>query len=125
MKTYPHSEAMKRRVKRHTENGPQMKMSFILALECQVTTAAFYGGHIRAGFVQIKHGVIMGAQSIWIRSLCWLTDRVGWTKLVPIEPGSEYKTRHGGQCDKMNCGDMDCLNKGIPVWFRWMTRWDK
>lgn len=120
MKTYPRNpQLMATRAKRF-QNMPSFMWTIdgILVLECKTVLKAYYGGYVRAGLTLIKEGIYFGVHGLWWHCVYRFCDFAGWTRLIPIKPGSKLKIRHGRDCSP-NCQDLDCLDKApIPQWYR-------
>ena len=119
---YPRNpELMRTRAKRF-QTMPQFmfRIDEILVLECKTVLKAYYGGYIRAGITLVKEGVYFGLHGLYWSCVYQICDLVGWTKLVPWEPGSDVKIRHNRDCSP-NCQNIDCIHKYIPRWYRKLT----
>jgi len=97
-----------------------------LILECEMRLAlyTYHGGRMRAGWRILKAAL----QEEWLerksRLACWITDRVGWSKIYDIPETVDYiahKERHGRKCSgSPNCSNMNCIPDSCPRWFRWL-----
>lgn len=93
--------------------------------ECAMICYAYYGGRFPAIWAMLKESVWLLRMDIDSRFQMWFCDRMGWTKLYPL-PGTPVKLRHGRQCHgSPNCDDMGCIDRAIPRWFKFISRWDK
>lgn len=117
---------MKRQAGRFSKMHPLMAgVPGILVFECKVTLKAYYGSYLRAGLVLILDWAWMKLHGMYWGAVFRFCDWVGWTKLVPVSPDNpNVKWRHGGQCQYLNCSDMNCLERSVPRWFRKITGWD-
>jgi len=120
---YPrHPEMMKRRMERMKPLGIMATIPAILVLESKTTLKVYYGSYFRAGLILIWESIYLGSIGLywhWVYQFC---DFVGWTQLRPLHPDSKHLMRHGGNCTYLNCSDMDCVDKSIPVWSQKLTR---
>lgn len=94
----------------------------LFEMQCELVVCAYHGGYVRAGIALACHGVKMGVFRAYFSAVYRLCDYVGWTQLrqIPDIPGAF--TRHGGKCDKWNCDNIDCVQDGIPTWFKKVAR---
>lgn len=115
---------MKRRMERMQALGMIAKVPAMLVFECKVVLKAYYGSYCRAALVMLWEWFYLSALEWYWRFVYWLCDKIGWTKLRPI-PGTRHFERHGGKCQYLNCGDMDCIQKSVPQWFQKLTRMDR
>lgn len=127
MSKFPRNpEMMKRRMARMKELRGQFLIPAICAYESATNLKAYYGSYWRAGWTLIwRYCIIMGLHDRYWSLVFWCCDWWGWTVVRPFDPlCPRWKSRHGGRCDKMNCADVYCIEKSVPRWFRWLTRWD-
>lgn len=101
-------------------------IDFIFVMECEMALSAYFGGDIRAGASLLTRGIGSAARGAYWNCVYGICDRVGWTQLrqLPDAPKGCFE-RHGRQCDKMNCSDMDCVQRGIPKWYKTLTRMEE
>jgi hypothetical protein len=97
------------------------KIDFLFAMNLEIALAYYHGGRIRAGWEMLREGLHLGIVGTYWSGVYRFCDKVGWTRLREI-PGTPYFERHSGKCDKMNCSDMECVQRGIPKWFKKLTR---
>ena len=73
--------------------------------------------------------VRLNARTAYHRTLMWVCDRVGWTKLYHMpetDTMRAFTMRHGRKCSgSPNCDNMNCIGDSVPRWFKWLTRWGK
>ncbi len=91
--------------------------------ECETVIAAYHGSYVRAGLYLLGHGIRGNIHGAYWSLVFRIGDWMRWTILRPI-PGTPYFERHSSKCDKMNCSDVDCVQIGIPRWYRRLTRMD-
>lgn len=85
----------------------------LLVLECSCLLNAYYGNWFRAALAIFGRGLSASIQHIYWGLVYRFCDKVGWTRLQAI-PGTleGFAERHGAQCDKHNCQDIDCVVVG-------------
>lgn len=106
---------------RLSRSSPIRRIDFIFVTECEMALSAYFGGDIRAGVSLLVRGIGAASRGVYWNCVYRVCDRIGWTQLRPI-PGTDAFERHGRGCDKMNCQDMDCVQRGIPGWYKTLTR---
>lgn len=94
----------------------------LFEMQCEMLVAAYHGGTIRAGAHLIAKGVAAICRRAYRNAVYGICDRVGWTQLREFPDAPGCFERHGGHCDKMNCQDIDCVQRGIPQWYKTITR---
>ena len=110
---YPKNpDMMKRRQERMAALGLMSRIPAMLVFESKINLKAYYGTYFRAGLVLIWESIWFGSHSVYWHFIYRFCDLVGWTKI------RETNIRHGGKCTYLNCSDFDCIDKGIPKWFR-------
>ncbi|MDE2096149.1 MAG: hypothetical protein KGL39_02815 [Patescibacteria group bacterium] len=135
MSKYPKQpERFKRRSEELIErvSSPSTRIMFkippIAVLQYEMLLEAYHGGPVRAGLAFIRKGVAEAVRDARWSILLKITDSVGWTKLHHMpetETHHEYWHRHGRKCHgSPNCNDFNCIEKSLPRWFKWLTRWD-
>ena len=118
-----HKEKFDRWRKKITDQHPIHHIDPLFNMACEQAVVAYHGGKCRAGWSLFWNGAREMIRSFYWNAIYGLCDRVGWTKIVPL-PGLPLPMgqRHGGKCDKLNCDDIHCVQNGIPLWFRKLTR---
>lgn len=113
-----------RRAKMKSHRGG-FEIDPIWQMECGMCLAYYHGSYIRAGLWMVWHGIESNVRGFYWSSVYRLCDKIGWTRLqeYPDIPGCFE--RHSAKCDKLNCNDMNCVQSGIPLWFRKLTRMTK
>jgi hypothetical protein len=110
------------RRKRLMKASPVHAIDAMFAMQCGQVLAAYHGGYLRMGWHYFLHGITMAVHGAYWSGVYRLCDKIGWTRLQPIPWAPGCFERHSAKCDKMNCGDIECVHSGIPKWFRLITR---
>ena len=128
MKTkYPRQpERFAKRSEKMQHLGTQAKIPILLVINCRLVLKDYYGSDFKVAMRILWEWFYLGSHSLYWSVLIWISDRVGWTKLrhIPDNPVTvEHWERHGYKCDHLNCQDDQCIDKSLPRWFKWVTRW--
>jgi hypothetical protein len=104
--------------------SPMHSIDALFKLECEVILAYYYGGYVRAGWHLFWHGAASALRGCYWNAVFRFCDLIGWTRLQQI-PGTPYFERHSGKCDKLNCQDIECVDRGIPNWYKKLTKMNR
>lgn len=107
-------------------DSPMMKIPPIAASEMRWALKAYYGGPVKMSLAVISESFHMWRMDINGRFCMWFCDKMGWTKLYEMPETAthhKYWQRHGRNCSgSPNCNNMNCIDEGMPSWFRWLYR---
>ncbi len=123
-------ERQLRRIGQHFKsNSAMMRIPPIAALECQMVLHGYYGGSWRMIWALIGKQLVLDYHALKTRAVMALSDGMGWTKLHHYPESADFVAhaqRHGRQCSgSPNCADNECIDRALPRWLKWITRWDK
>ena len=111
------------------KDGMMPRIPGWFAFHCKILLVSYYGGWFRTGLSFMRDGLRLWASGKWTALLLLITDGVGWTKLYEVPETATHIAhwqRHGRFCSgSPNCNNMDCINEGVPRWFRKVTCWDR
>lgn len=100
----------------------------MIMLECKMLMESYYGGRWRFAWRLLYEAAYITFHDIIACVRIKICDWMGWTKLYYYPQTDEmlgHWQRHGRKCSgSPNCANMNCIEEGVPKWFRWITRWD-
>jgi len=117
------------RRKRMLEGGPLSRITPLFTMQAKLLLSAYYGSQTKAAIAMLRESFMLWRHSKYLRSLLWICDTIGWTKVYWYPETRDmigHHQRHGRKCSgSPNCANNHCISDGIPKWFRVITRWDK
>lgn len=108
-------------------NSPMMKIPAIAVMEMKLALHAYYGGPWKMLYWLFREQFFLWRNDMYGAVIIAICDFMGWTKLYNL-PGSTPERpmmmRHGRKCSgSPNCNDMDCIERSLPRWFFFITKW--
>lgn len=115
-------EMFERWRERLCRNHMMNRIPAAVAMQCDCVLRAYHGGFARAACAMFAHGLRGLACGVYWKAAYRFCDKIGWTRLqlIPDSEPPAYE-RHAASCDKMNCGDLDCVHRDIPRWYRQLS----